>query len=98
MSKMPKSLLPVLTYARIDIKRLFRDKVAIFFVFLFPLIFLIIFGSIFNSDSEVSFRVAFINNSQTEFAQNFAKEVQKNKVFDVDKDSTTLEAAKQKMN
>ena len=97
MSKIPKPLLPVLTYARIDIKRLFRDKVAIFFVFLFPLIFLIIFGSIFNSDSEVSFRVAFINQSQTKFAEDFSKQIKNNKVFDLDQESTTLDAAKEKM-
>lgn len=98
MSKMPKSLLPVFTFARIDIKRLFRDKVGIFFVFLFPLIFLVIFGSIFNSDSEVSFRVALINQSKTEFAQDFEKQIRDNKVFDIDKEATTLTAAKEKMN
>ena len=98
MNKVQKALLPVFTFARIDIKRLFRDKVAIFFVFLFPLIFLIIFGSIFNSDSEISFRVAFINNSKTASAQSIEKEIRGNKVFDIDKESTTLDAAKQKMN
>ena len=39
-----RQFLPVTTFVRVDVKRLFRDKVAIFFVFVFPLIFLIIFG------------------------------------------------------
>ena len=98
MNKVQKAFLPIVTFARIDIKRLFRDKVAIFFVFLFPLIFLFIFGSIFSSDSEISFRVAFINNSQTQFAKDFDKQIRQNKIFDVDADATTLELAKEKMN
>lgn len=98
MSKLPKSLLPIVTFARIDIKRLFRDKVAIFFVFLFPLIFLFIFGSIFNSDSEVSFRVAYVNKSTTEVAKDLDKQIRSNKVFDIDTEATTLDLAKEKMN
>lgn len=98
MSNFRKQLLPITTFARIDIKRLFRDKVAIFFVFIFPLIFLIIFGSIFSGDNNVSFRVAMINESKTEFAQDFSKKLQDNKVFKVDDDVTSLSQAKEKMN
>lgn len=97
MAKLPKSLLPIAVFARIDIKRLFRDKVAIFFVFVFPLIFLLIFGSIF-SGSSVSFRVAFMNESDTAFAKEFAKEFENNNIFKVDEDATTMELAKEKMN
>lgn len=68
---MKRALLPVFTFARIDVKRLFRDKVGIFFVFVFPLIFLVVFGSIFRSDNAVSFRVAIINEADNEFANNF---------------------------
>ena len=98
MSNFKKTLLPITTFVKIDIKRLFRDKVAIFFVFVFPLIFLIIFGSIFNSDNEVSFRVGFINESQTEFAKQFDKEARENKVLEIDKEVTSLDLAKEKMN
>lgn len=92
-----KSLLPITTFVKIDIKRLFRDKVAIFFVFVFPLIFLIIFGSIFNSDNDVSFRVGFLNQSQTEFAKQFEKEARENKVLEIDKEVASLDLAKEKM-
>lgn len=98
MDKLKRSFLPIWTFVRIDVKRLFRDKVAIFFVFFFPLVFLIIFGSIFNSSSDVSFRVGLINQSQTEFAQNFEKQLRNNDIFDIDKDIATLDDAKQKMN
>lgn len=95
---MKKALLPVITFARVDIKRLFRDKVAIFFVFIFPMIFLVIFGNIFGGNNDVSFRVAVINQSSSEFSQNFVKQAEEDKAFDVDKNLTTVEKAKEKMN
>jgi ABC-2 type transport system permease protein len=98
MNKLRKATLPITTFARIDIKRLFRDKVAIFFVFVFPLIFLVIFGSIFNGDNDVSFRVGLLNQSQTEFAKEFAEKIKQNEVFDVDEEVTNIEEATEKMN
>lgn len=97
MDAFRRSLLPITTFARIDIKRLFRDKVAIFFVFLFPLIFLIIFGSIFSNDSSVSFKVALINESDSAFSQTFVKQLSDNPVLEIDKQVNTLDAAKEKM-
>lgn len=93
-----KSLLPVLTFARIDIKRLFRDKVAIFFVFVFPLIFLLIFGNIFGGNNDISFRVALINQSKSDFASQFASQAEENKAFKVDEETKTVDDAKEKMN
>ena len=98
MNKLQKQFLPVTTFAKIDIKRLFRDKLAIFFVFIFPLIFLLIFGTIFKGGSDVSFRVGVINHSNTEFAKQFVEETNKNKVFKVDKEITSVDLAKEKMN
>lgn len=110
MNKLKKSFLPITTYARIDIKRLFRDKVAIFFVFLFPLIFLVIFGSIFRGGNEVSFRVALVNNANNDFTTKFvedvfpteaAKKADEEKAkspFKVDEEVKTLDEAKEKMN
>lgn len=98
MSNIKKSFLPVLTFARIDIKRLFRDKVAIFFVFLFPLIFLIIFGSIFNGSSAPSFKIALLNESKTEFATQFVQQIKDNETFEVAEGISSLDQAKQKMN
>lgn len=97
MEGFKRALLPITTFARIDIKRLFRDKVAIFFVFVFPLIFLIIFGSIFNSDTEVSFRVGLLNNSQTEFAKDFEKQLRDNKLFEIDQEISSRDLATEKM-
>lgn len=98
MEQFKKSLLPIVVFAKIDIRRLFRDKVAIFFVFFFPLIFLIIFGSIFRGGDDVSFKVGLINQSQTEFAKDFEKQLRENKVFDIDPEVVSQETAREKMN
>ncbi len=98
MNKLRRAFLPVVTFVRIDVKRLFRDKVAIFFVFIFPLIFLIIFGSIYSGDDDVSFRVGLLNQSNSQFAKEFEQQLRGNNVFKVDSDSTSLELAKEKMN
>jgi ABC-2 type transport system permease protein len=92
-----KSLLPIITYVPIDVKRLFRDKVGIFFVFLFPLIFLAVFGTIFRGNNDVSFRVALLNNSDTEFATQFTQGLKDNKLFKIDSKVNDVEAGKEKM-
>lgn len=98
MKELQKVFLPVTTFVRIDIKRLFRDKVAIFFVFFFPLIFLVIFGSIFSGGGGINFRIALLNNSDTEFAAKFEEEIKQSDVFEVDDEVTNLEQSKEKMN
>jgi ABC-2 type transport system permease protein len=98
MSNIRRSLLPITTFVRIDIRRLFRDKVAIFFVFIFPLIFLFIFGSVFKGNDGVSFRVALLVRSDNEFTTQFVDSMNKNEVFKIDKKVTDIETAKEKMN
>jgi ABC-2 type transport system permease protein len=98
MRDLQKKLLPITTYVRIDVKRLFRDKLAIFFVFIFPLIFLLIFGSIFSGDNDVSFRIGLLNQSQSDFAGQFAGQMKENDVFKIDQEITNLDEAKEKMN
>lgn len=98
MKKIHKAFLPVFTFARIDIKRLFRDKVGIFFVFIFPLIFLFVFGGLFGGDNNVSFKVALLNQSNSEFATQFIADVKDTEAIKIDEKVTTLEQAKEKMN
>lgn len=95
---MKKQLLPVLTFAKIDIKRLFRDKVGIFFVFVFPLIFLLVFGGLFGQDRDISFNIALINQSETEFATNFEQQLIDNEIFSVDEDIANVDIALEDMN
>jgi ABC-2 type transport system permease protein len=98
MDKLKKSLLPVTTFIKIDVKRLFRDRVAIFFVFIFPLIFLIIFGSIFGGGDGPNFDVAVINRSNSEFAQQFTDNLKQSEIFTLESTGiNTLEDAEERL-
>lgn len=94
---MKKALLPIITFARIDIKRLFRDKVGIFFVFLFPLIFLFVFGGLFGGDDDVSFKIALLNNADSAIAEQFVQSAREAEMLEVEDAITTMEQARQKM-
>lgn len=73
-----------------------RDPVALFFIFIFPLIFLLVFGAMSRSDS-VSFKVAVINNSDSTFAKEFVDKTKEIEAFDV-KDVQGIDEARDKMN
>lgn len=92
-----KSLFTVATFVRINTKRFFRDRLAIFFTIGFPLIFLFVFGSLNNGGGSVSFNVAVINDSHSQFATTFVKQLTSSKIVKVNSDVTTLAAAKDKM-
>lgn len=98
MKSLRKTLLPIWTFARIDIKRSFRDKIALFFIFLFPLIFLFVFGGIFGKSDDLSFDIAIVNQSKSEFSKEFVNNASKDKVFKVNKKVTSLDQAQEKMN
>ena len=94
---MKRSLYTVNTFVRINTKRFFRDKLALFFGIGFPLIFLFVFGSLNSGDKNVSFNVALINKSDSTFAKDFAKKTEDSKVLKVNKDVKTLDEAKERM-
>jgi ABC-2 type transport system permease protein len=93
-----KSLYTVLTFVRINTKRFFRDRLALFFTIVFPLIFLFVFGGLNSGNSDVSFKVALINHSDSEFATQFVEKSEESGVLEINKDITTLDQAKEKMN
>src|SRR5438132_12624742 len=93
---MPKWLYTVLIFAKISVRRYFRDRLAIFFTIAFPLIFLLIFGS-FSKSNSVSFHIGLINQSQSPFAQKFVSQTKNNKMFKVNNAVNNLNVAKEKM-
>jgi len=86
-----------LAFVKINTKRFFRDKLAIFFTIGFPLIFLFVFGGLNSGSGDISLRVALINNSDSQFAKEFVKNATKGDVLKVDNDVKTLAQAKDKM-
>lgn len=97
MSNFAKSWFTVLVFFRINTKRFFRDRMALFFSIIFPLIFLFVFGGLNGNNNSVSFNVAVINQSQTQFAKDFAKQAAEGGVLKVNNEVTTIDEAKEKM-
>jgi ABC-2 type transport system permease protein len=96
---MKKSLYTVYVFTKLGTRRFFRDRLALFFGIIFPLIFLFVFGGLFGKDRGVSFKVALVNESQSEFAKTYVKQLEDQpKLFKIDKNVSTLDAAKEKMN
>ena len=93
---MPKWLFTILVFTKISIRRYFRDRLAIFFTVLFPLIFLVVFGS-FSKSNDVSFDISLINQSHSQFSQKFVNDLRQNKMYKIDKEATNLTVAKEKM-
>lgn len=94
---MKTSLYTVLIFFKINTKRFFRDKLAIFFGIIFPLIFLFVFGSLNRGSGDISFRVALINNSNSPIAAEFIQGISESEIFEVNEEATTLEIAEDKM-
>jgi ABC-2 type transport system permease protein len=92
-----QKLYTVWAFFVVNLKRLFRDKTALFFTFLFPLIFLFVFGSLNSGNNSVSFNVAIINESKAPFAKQFISQLGKQKAFKIDKAVTSFSAANEKM-
>lgn len=94
---MNKSLFTVWMFTKINTKRFFRDKLAIFFTVIFPLIFLFVFGSLNSGNNDVSFRIALINQSDSGFAKDFVKNAKSSGIFKIDDKADSLDKAKELM-
>lgn len=94
---MSKSFYTIYVFVKLSTRRFFRDRLAIFFGVLFPLIFLFVFGGIFGRSSDISFRVAVINQSKSEFSSGFVKQLEDGKIFKIDKEVTDEVKANEKM-
>lgn len=97
-SQLPKSLFTVAIFVKINTRRFFRDRLALFFSVGFPLIFLFVFGSLNSGGGDVSFRIALINQSDSSFAKQFVDQATKSGIFKIDDSAKTLDQAKELMN
>ena len=78
-------------------RQFFRDKVALFFTFLFPLMFLLVFGALNKGGSDINFTIVVVNNSKTQFARQFLDTIKKDKVFEIKNDIKSLSEARERM-
>jgi ABC-2 type transport system permease protein len=91
-----KKLFTVWVFYTTNLRRLFRDKTALFFTFLFPLIFLFVFGGI-SGNGGTKFNVAVISETNNQYYQDFVSAANKDGVLKIDEDVKTLDIAKQRM-
>lgn len=94
---MKKSFYTIWTFTRISTKRFFRDKVAIFFTIIFPLIFLFAFGGLFGGESSPEFTIVIFNKAQTTISQEFISGMEKSEIFKIEKNIKTPEMAREKI-
>lgn len=92
-----QKLYTVWAFFTINLRRLFRDRLALFFTFLFPLIFLFVFGALSHNNNGVSFNIALVNQSKTPFAQQFVKQTDKSDTLKVNREVTDLKTADERM-
>ena len=83
---------------KLNTRRYFRDRLAIFFTVAFPLIFLFIFGGIFGNNSGVSFNIVVINQSESEVASQFVNELKAQKdILKINTEIPSYTEAREKM-
>ncbi len=92
-----QQLYTVWAFFTVNLKRLFRDRLALFFTFLFPLIFLFVFGALNSHSGSTSFNIAIINDSKSATAKQFVTQMEKQKELKVDKTVTNFKDANEKM-
>ncbi len=98
MTSIRTQLRTVAVFTKLNTRRFFRDRLAQFFSVLFPLIFLFVFGSFSSNNNNVSFKVALIDDSSTQFSKQFVNQLESDKSsFKVQKDITGLSEAKDRM-
>lgn len=93
---MKRYIQTILSLSKTSTKAYLRDRVALFFTFIFPLIFLLVFGSLNRGNNGVSFDIAIIDQANTAFSKQFAVEA-KNSDYIVRKPALSLGDAKEKM-
>ncbi len=87
----------IYVFSKVNTKRFFRNRVAIFFGLLFPLVILFVLGGIFGGNNAVSFKVALLNESTTTIATKVTESMASSTVLKIDPTLTNLTAAKQKL-
>ncbi len=94
---MPKSIYTVYVFAKLATRRFFRDRLALFFGILFPVIFLFVFGAFSSNTNNTHFNVALINQSHSKLAAMAEKMIKDSKTLKVDPTIKTAAQADTKL-
>lgn len=94
---MKRYFLAVKVLSAAYLRRFLRDKTALFFTFLFPLLFLLVFGSLNRNNTSISFDVAIINQASNQFADEFSEQIEQNELFSIQESVSTRDDATERM-
>lgn len=86
---------PIAIFTKMNLLRFARDKVYIFFLFILPVMFLLIFGMIYGNNIS-SVKVAIFNHSSTEFSKQFIESAKDSDLIEII-DSNDRSAAEDKL-
>jgi ABC-2 type transport system permease protein len=92
-----RTIKTALAYAKIELLRSMRDPITTVVLFGIPVLLILVFGSLVNNDGNFSLRVAVVNNSQAQFADEFEDALAKVDVFKLPDETLSLAEAKEKM-
>ncbi len=92
-----RSIKTTLAYAKIELMRSLRDPITTVVLFGIPVLLVLIFGSLVRGGDSISVRVAVINNSREQFAQEFTDTLSQVSAFDIHKDQLSFDEARDKM-
>jgi len=56
-----------------DFKQFMRDRVALFFTFAFPVLFMLLFGFIFSDHDDISYNIGLVNEDGSAISQNIVR-------------------------
>ncbi len=84
-------------YAKIQFLRVLRDPVTLIVLFAIPVLLLVLFGAFIGGGDDVKVRVAVVNNSKEQFAEEFAGQLQKIEALEINQDVTEFNDATEKL-
>lgn len=88
-----------LVFALTQMKRSFRDPMTLLVLFAIPLLLLLVFGAFLRDTSNISLRAAVVNNSNEQFASDFASTLAEEvDILKLPDEPPTLDEAKDQMN
>jgi ABC-2 type transport system permease protein len=78
-----------------DLKMLFRNKQALFWVLMFPLMFTLIFGLFFGKSNNIVGAIVIVNKSDTELSKSLDKGLVDSNIFNIKNESDLVSAKKE---
>lgn len=95
---MKRYFMTIFVLAKSYLVRFLRDKTGIFFTLLFPVMFLLVFGSLYgNNSDDIQFKVALFNRSDSAFSRQFEDTLKKSESFEVNESIVNIDDARERM-